>query len=393
MLTRREFLKATGTAVLTATAFSSLGEIGRAQETVKIGFFAPLTGPGAPDGQSARDGALVAVEAVNAGGGIPGLGPIELVVYDDELKADRAVAIARRLIEQDKVVAAVSGSYSTPTRAAAPIFQQAGIPMIAAYAVHPSITETGDMIFRVGTRAEVQGRVGAFMTVEDLGKEKVALLVMDNDFGVALAESFKAKAQELGAEVVYEKKYKLGEREFRSLLGEIRDRNPEALYATAYLGEAASIVSQAKEVGLYTWIIGQEGYDSPDFIKLAKGRSPNSTIITTDLNRDSTRTIVQRYLEAYKAKSGRDADMVGASAHDAVRVLAWAMEQAGSTDPKAIQQAILSLENFEDAVTGPFLRYTPGREVVRPITPQIVRSRRFRFFAEYDDPELITPPV
>lgn len=393
MITRRHFLKSAGVAVATSALIGHFGSTGLAQNEVKVGFFSPLTGFAAPDGESARDGAQVAVEAINADGGIEGLGNINFVNYDDAAQPDQASSIVQRLIERDQVDVVISGSYSSPTRSAAPICQRAGVPMISSYAVHPSITQVGDMVFRVGTRAEVQGTVGGYMGVQDLGHHRVAMLVIDNDFGVALADSFKAKAQELGAEIVYEKRYQLGESEFRSLLNEIKDRNPEALYATAYFSEAAHIVSQAEDVGLYTQIIGQEGYDSPNFLELADGDSENGTIITTDLNRDSDRQVVQNFLEAYQENTGRRADMVGASSHDAVRVAAHAMSVAGSTDAQAMQEAIMGIENFEEVATGPFLRYTEGREVVRPITPQIVRNSRFRFFAEYTDSELITPPA
>jgi len=357
-------------------------------EPIKIGIFSPTTGFAAADGTSALHAAQLAVKFINDAGGINGR-PIQLIHYDDAAKPDQAASIARKLIEQDKVVAGISGSYSGATRAASPVFQEAGVPMISAYAIHPDITATGDRIFRVGTLAAVEGRVGAELAGAVLGAKKIAILTIDNDFGVSLAEGFKAHAADLGLEIVLEEKYPLGESDFRPLLSKVKAVEPDAVYASAYYGEAAQLVSQAKDEGLTAQIIGQEGYDSPKFIELA-GDAAEGVIITTDLDRDSKREIVQRFLKEYKAQYGIDADMVGASAFDAVQLLAYAIGKAG-TDADAIADAIRNLKDFDQAVTGPFWFYTEKREVARPVTAQIVKNGEFHFYHEFDDPELVVP--
>jgi branched-chain amino acid transport system substrate-binding protein len=217
----------------------------------------------------------------------------------------------------------------------------------------------------------------------------VAILTIDNDFGVSLTEGFKSRAEELGVEIVMEEKYPLGETEFRPIIGKIKEVAPDVVYATAYYNEAANLVSQAKDEGLDVQIVGQEGYDSPKFIELA-GEASEGVIITTDLNRDSERPMTQLFLEQYKAEYGEDADMVGASAFDAVQVLAYALKTAGSTDPDAITTAIAGLEDFEDCASGPFWYYTEDREVVRPVSSQIVRDGAFHLYHEFTDEELVT---
>ncbi len=357
-------------------------------ETVKIGFFAPLTGFAAADGHSALAGAQIAVDFINAAGGVNGK-MIELVYYDDAARADQASAIARKLIEQDKVVIAVSGSYSTPTRAAAKIFQEAGVPMISAYAIHPSIIETGHLIFRVGMGAPVEGVAGAYLAVKELGAKKIAILTMDNDFGVSLSEYFKDTALKLGAEIVFEKKFPLGEKEFRAILAQVRVKKPDLIWATGYYAEAANIVSQARELGITATILGQEGYDSPKFIELA-GEAAEGVIIVTDLNRDSEREIVQKFLAEYEERTGHPADMVAASAFDAIKVAAYAIAQAG-TDAEAIAAAIDNIRHMYDVVTGPFFAFL-GREAIRPVEVQIVKEGAFRFFHTFTEPEIIIPP-
>jgi hypothetical protein len=117
------------------------------QAKVKIGFQAPLTGAAATDGVSAKIAAEMANEKINSGGGVLGQ-KIELVTYDDQAKTEEAVFTANKLVGQDGVKFAVSGSYSASGRAAAPIFQKASVPFISAYGVHPDITRSGDYVFR-----------------------------------------------------------------------------------------------------------------------------------------------------------------------------------------------------------------------------------------------------
>ena len=356
--------------------------------TIKIGLFVPLTGIGADDGLSALHGAQLAVEYINSKGGVLGQ-KLELVYYDDQTDPKQAVSLAYKLVQKDRVVAVISGSYSGPTRAAASIYQRLRTPMIAAYAVHPDITKAGDYVFRVGTLATVQGRAGAHLAVEKLGAKKIAVLIMDNDFGVSLAKSFMEEAKKLGAEIVYQAKFAVGEKDFRTILSEIKKLDPDVIYATGYYFNASKIVTQAKELGIYQTIIGQEGYDSPLFIELSKNHAANGTVITTDLDRDSNKPIVRWFISEYEKKFGRDADMVAASTFDAVMILAKAIEIAGKADRNAIKKA-LPLVKGEDFVTG-FKRFTKGREAVREVVCQVILNDSFHYFWKIDDPEIITP--
>lgn len=357
----------------------------QAQETVKIGFITPLTGFAAADGFSSLESAKLAVDYVNEHGGIKGK-KLELVSYDDACQPDQASALTKKLIENDKVVVMISGSYSSPSRAAAVICQQTKVPFTSTYAVHPSIVEAGEYCHRIGMAAPIQGRTGGYFAARELAAKRIALLIMNNDFGVSLAEAFKETAIKLGAQIVYEKKYPLGETEFRSYLNAIKAANPDLIYAPGYYNEAANIVSQAREIGLKCWLMGDEGYDSPKFIELAKSAA-NGVFITTDLNRDSNRPMTRYFLENYKKRTNIDADMVGASAFDAVMLVSHILNKVG-TDTNKIIQYWDTIKNFEDCATGPILMFQ-NRSAIRPMDIQIVLNNRFRYFYRYNEPEVI----
>ena len=181
--------------------------------SIKIGFNVPLTGFAAADGKSALIGAELAVEQVNAAGGING-DSLELVVYDDQASPKESAPLAAKLITKDQVVAGISGSYSGATRAAATIYQENSTPYISAYAVHPDITRSGDYVFRTSFMGEVQGRAGAKLIGEMMGKKKVAVITLANDFGKSLAAGFKEASAAYGVEIISEYDYSIKDREF-----------------------------------------------------------------------------------------------------------------------------------------------------------------------------------
>jgi hypothetical protein len=128
------------------------------QDTIKIGFFPPITGPVAADGAIAKQAVELAVKEVNAAGGILGK-QVALIVYDDRLNPQEAVAIAHRLIEKDQVIGVVSGSFSGPSRVTAPLFAKARVPMVTGHDVHPDATKGSDSNFRIGFLGEAEVRV------------------------------------------------------------------------------------------------------------------------------------------------------------------------------------------------------------------------------------------
>ena len=370
--------------------FSTAGWMGNvlAADTIKIGFNAPLTGFAASDGKSSSEGAKLAVEQINAAGGINGK-MIELVIYDDQAKAAQAIPIANKLIGQDKVVIGVSGSYSGPTRSAAGVFQEAGIPYISAYAIHPDITRAGNYVFRTSFLGEIQGRGGAKLIGDILGKKKVVVITLQNDFGKSLAAGFKSVASDYGITIIDEYEYSMKDRQFGSIVAKVKADKPDAIYASGYYFTAGPLVSQLRAAGVNVPIIGQEGYDSQKFIEIA-GPSAEGVIITTRLDRDSTVPETQNFIAAFEQKAGFKADMVAASAHTAILVAADALRRAGSTDPEALRKAIASTNLKVSTGT---ISFNQLGEVMKAVQNQIVKDGNWHHHSVISDPNLLAPPA
>lgn len=365
-----------------------MSSLAMAQDVVKLGFFAPITGPAAADGESALNSAKLAVEVINESGGIDGM-EVELVDYDDHLDSKQSVSIAQKLTTRDNVVAVVSGSYSGTTRPAATIYQNAKVPMISAYAIHPDIPRTGDYIFQQSFPGPVQGRVGGYMAVDDLGAQEIAILYVDNDFGSTLNDNFQTYVNEKGAEVVYVDSFAIGEREFNPVLTRIKGLNPDLIYVVAYAGEGAAIMRQAADVGIEAQVLGTEGMDSTTQFLQVAGEAAEGLIITTNLNRDSEEEQVKDYINRYTEKFGFAPDMVGASTYDAFMLLAHVMRQVGP-DSEAIKEAMYEVKDYMTN-TGLLYRYTEVGEAIKPVQVQIVKDGEFHYYDQITDMDIIAP--
>ncbi len=358
-----------------------------AADTIKIGFNAPLTGFAAADGKSSSEGAKLAVNQINEAGGVLDK-QLELVIYDDQAKAAQSIPIANKLIGKDKVVLGISGSYSGPTRSAAGVFQESGIPYISAYAIHPDITKAGNFVYRTGLLGSVQGKAGAKLIGEMMKKKRVVIVTLQNDFGKSLAAGFKEVASDFGVEVVNEYQYSMKDRQFGSLVAKIKADKPDAIYASGYYFNCGPLVSQLRAGGVDAQVVGQEGYDGQKFIDIA-GPAAEGVVITTTLDRDSKEQETMEFIKAFEQQAGYPADMVSASAHTAVKIAAAAITKAGSTDPEKVRAAIA--QSDLKASTGT-IKFNALGEVLKPVQIQQVKDGRWHYYAEIFDAVLLAPP-
>ena len=372
--------------VVAALAASGLWA-GSAAAQVKVGFNVPLTGFAAADGKSALDGAKLAVAQANAKGGIDGK-QVELVVYDDQGVAKEAVPAATKLVEKDQVVAAVSGSYSGSTRAAASIFQAGKVPYVVAYAIHPEITLAGDYMFRVSAMGEVQGRAGAKLA-SDLGKKKVVIITIKNDFGQSLAAGFKEAAPKFGLSIQNEYEYGMQDRQFGPLASKIKSDDPDIIYASGYFYTAGPLVSQLRSAGITAPIIGQEGYDSDKFIEIA-GPASEGTYVTTSLDRDSTNPATVSFIADYKKTYNVGPDMVAAASFTAVAVTIEGLKKTSGKGGDVLRDALAGL-TFDSPIGK--LAFNDLHEVKKDVQVQIVKDKAFHRHSVISDPVLLAPPT
>jgi branched-chain amino acid transport system substrate-binding protein len=356
-------------AVLSSTVACERKSSGAADTTgdILVGFYGSLTGDGASFGQSSREGAELAVDELNAAGGVLGR-KLRLLVEDDQSKPEEASNAVTKLVTQDKVVAVIGEVASRRTLAAAPISQKYQIPMITPASTNEKVTEVGDYVFRVCFIDPFQGEVLAKFAYNDLKARKVAILRdQAQDYSVGLTDSVQRNFTKLGGRVIAPVSYSTGDADFKAALTRIRSEKPDVLFATGHYPEAAIITRQARELGMTMPILGGDGWVGD---ALQNGREAlKNTYISNHYSGDNPDPVVQNFVNSYKKRFSKDPDAIAALGYDAIKVLADSLTRAMSTEGPKLRDAIASAD--VPGVTGR-LKMNAQRNVDKPAVIQEV---------------------
>lgn len=327
-------------------------------EPIKVGVNYELSGGVATYGTHAKNGIELAIEEINAAGGVLGGRMLQPIILDNKSDNAESLSVATRLIADEGVVAHLGPATTGNTLAAIPVAMEYKVPLLTTSATNPDVTvdpqtgQTREYIFRTCFIDPPQAIVAADFIFNELGLKKAAVYYDNtNDYSKGLSKVFKDEFEKLGGTVVAEEGYVDTDKEFRPTLTKFRDAGAEVVYLPGYYQQAALIVSQARELGLNVPFVGADGWDSPDLVKIAGAEALNNTFFTNHYSSQDPSPKVQKFVEAYKAKYGDAPDSFAALGYDAAYLLADAINRAGSADPEAIKNALAATKDFE-AVTG-----------------------------------------
>lgn len=327
-------------------------------EVIKIGANLELTGAVASYGSSIAIGAELAIEEINAAGGIDGK-QIEFIKVDNKSENAEATSAAIRLATQEKVDVMIGPATSGNVLATVQIANDNKIPLVTASGTAPNLTENADgsineYIFRTCFIDPFQGIVAANFATEELGVKNVAIYA-DNasDYAKGLAASFKSQIEANGGTVVAEEAYVAKDTDFKSTLTLIKSKNPEFIFIPGYYEEVGLIVKQARELGIDVPLMGADGWDSPKLVELAGGDALNNTFITNHYSSEDPDPKIQDFVKAFNEKHGEAPNGFHALGYDTVYFIKDAIERAGSVDSEAIKDALASTKNIE-LVSGTF---------------------------------------
>jgi branched-chain amino acid transport system substrate-binding protein len=363
--------------LLAAVALAALSACQRSEETIKVGEYACLTGKEASLGSSSHQGTIMAVDAINAAGGVLGR-KLELITEDTQSKPGESGTCVRLLIARDHVVAVLGEVASSRSLEAAPICQEAKIPMISPGSTNPKVTETGDYIFRVCFIDPFQGPVMAKFALTRLHAKRVAIFSSATSaYSVGLAKYFRQAFIDGGGEVVAEPKYAEGDKDFNGQLTAIRAAGVDAIFSPGYYNEGALIVKQARQLGITVPIFGGDSWEAQDLIELG-GDAVEGCYLCSHYSPEDPSPRVQAFVAAYKQRyGGAIPDSNASLGYDSVLVLADAIRRAGTTEHKALRDAIASTKDFE-AVTGR-ITINEKRDASKNAIIIQVRNGRFQF--------------
>jgi branched-chain amino acid transport system substrate-binding protein len=323
-----------------------LASCAKPDHDLKVGEVASLTGKEAAFGQSSHKGTLLAIEELNAAGGLLGK-QLELVTEDNQSKAGESATAAKKLVSREKVVALLGEVASSRSLEMAPIAQAAHIPMISPSSTNPAVTETGDYIFRVCFIDPFQGTVMAKFARDTLRIKKVGLLVsVSSAYSVGLAKYFSETFTADGGTVAIEQKFAEGDKDFRAQLTAIKAAGVEGIFVPGYYTEAALICVQARQLGLALPIFGGDGWEAPALIEIG-GKAVEGTYYSTHYSPQNRTPEVAAFVKKFSARwDGEVPDAMAALGYDSAMVLADAIKRAGTTDGAKVRDALAATHNF-----------------------------------------------
>ena len=316
-----------------------------AEQVVNLGGIQPMTGGAATFGASGKNGAEMAVQEFNAAGGAMVGGIKTTVNYineDDAGSPEVGASAAQKLINQDKVIAISGPLMSKVSLAVAPICQERGIPMVSNGSTAVNLTSVGDYIFRACFIDSFQGTIMASYVWDTLHLKTAAVLYDNgNDYNKGLAESFRTVFEQKGGKVVAFEAFTDEDKtvDYKPQLTKIKAANPEFLYLPNYYASAATILKQARELGLTVPAGGGDGWDSPDLVKIG-GSAVEGGVFSNHFCKDDPSPVVQSFVKKYTEKYGMAPDALAALAYDATGLILDAFKRAGSTQGSAIRDAL-----------------------------------------------------
>jgi len=339
------------------------GGAGADQGPITIGAFLSMTGATATFGESTSRGIQVAIDEANEKGGVLGR-KLQLVVLDDQGRAEEAGNAVTRLIDVNKSVAVVGEVISTLSLVGGRIAQRRQVPMVSPSSTNVQVTQVGDYVFRVCFLDPFQGYAMAKFAREKLKLEKAAILKdVRNDYSIGLSDSFKQAFTKLGGTIVAEESYGAGDTEFSAQLTKIKGTSPDGLYVPGYYTEVGGIARQARRLGLKVPLMGGDGWESPELRNIA-GPDIVGSFYSNHFAHDKPSARAKQFIEAYKAKWNQPAPALGALGYDATLMIIDAIKRANSAEPKALRDALAQTKDL-DAVSGK-LTLDPNRNPVKP---------------------------
>jgi branched-chain amino acid transport system substrate-binding protein len=363
--------------VLIALGFFASLLAAPAQETIKVGEIASLTGKEAAFGQSSHKGTILAIEQIDAAGGVLGRS-IELLTEDNQSKTGESVTAAKKLISRDKVVALLGEVASSRSLEIAPVAQAAKIPMISPSSTNPKVTQIGNYIFRVCFIDPFQGTVMAKFARETLKAKRVAVLTsVSSAYSVGLSKYFKERFTDDGGKIALEQKFSEGDKDFKAQLTAIKAAKVDAIFVPGYYTEAALITKQARDLGMNLPLFGGDGWEAPQLLEIG-GAAMEGIYYSTHYSPENDSPKVKQFVEKFKARwNGETPDAMAALGYDSAFVLADAIKRANGTEPAKIRSALASTRDFE-GVTGK-TTMDAQRNASKAASIITVKDGRFKF--------------
>jgi branched-chain amino acid transport system substrate-binding protein len=351
------------------SADSSVSSNSAVQDTVKIGTIQPISGPVAAYGVQARDAIIMAVDEINAKGGVLGT-KLELIVEDDEANPEKTKNAFTKLVAPDGVLGVIGALTSKCSLAITKDAQAKKVIIITPTSTNDLVTNAGNYIFRACYKDSFQAPMIAKFAANNLKTKKAAILYDNtNDYSVIMRDNFKKGFEKLGGKIVSEATYSTMDKDFNSQLIKIKKAKPEIIFLPDYYPTVSLVAKQAKFLNINIPMLGADGWDE---IANNSGDEIVGSYYCNHYSSDSKDALVKSFVKRYRAKYNCEPNVIAALAYDSTYILAEAIVKAGSTNTEKIRAKMA--ETNKKYVTGKIKFDKNGNAVKSVVMLKLVKG-------------------
>lgn len=338
-------------------------------ETIKIGALLPMTGTGAIYGECQYNGALLAVEETNQAGGVNGQ-KVELVLQDTKGDAKEGITTYSNIKNQiQTTIVAMSGVVLS----VGPLADKDKIVAMNIGAKSPKISQAGDYVFSTVQNSDGDEKVFAKFVKNNLGLNNIALISVNNDYGMGTSKAFSDSFIVEGGKIVANEKYEATATDFRTILTKVKAVKPEGIFLVGYK-EQGLLLKQATDLGLKTQWLAPEPFASPDIIALAGSSADGVIYHMPNLDPQTNEEPAKSYFVNYKKRFGKEADFCSANSYDGVKLFIKAISKVGN-DGEKIKDWLYSTKDWE-STTGKST-FNANGDVTKNLTMMTVKDGQF----------------
>jgi len=345
------------------------------KEPIKIGFLGAKTGDVAMYGLNTLKGLNMAVEELNKEGVLGR--QVQLVEEDNAGQKDQAINITNKLISQDKVVAIVGDPTTGITRVAGQIANSKKTVILSAGSTGTNVVEIGPYVFRDTLLDTIAAPATMKYVIQEKGWKNVALITSkNNDYSVSLSKIFSDAITANGGSVVIEEFIQDKDTDFSGQITKIKSANPDVIVFSGYYTEGALIMKKAREVGIKAIMVGGDGLQGDDLMKIG-GAAVEGSISYAGFSPEQPTPNTEKFINAYKAKYSNELpDLFAAQGYDALMLIAKAIKDANSADPEKFKDTLAKTTKY-DGVSGS-ITFQENREPIKsPVYLLEVKDGKF----------------
>ncbi|MEI6232819.1 MAG: ABC transporter substrate-binding protein [Planctomycetota bacterium] len=372
---KRQVLCAIPALALALLIVAGCGGGGDAKKEALIGANLEMSGESAEWGADSKRGIEMAFDEINAK-------PeqkikLRAVFEDNKSEAGASKNAMKKLVTQDNVIAVIGAVGSARTIAASDVAMEEKVPLMTHASTNVTITKKGEFISRICFDDNFQGAVMARFARRSLKAANVVIVAANgNPYSEGLCASFKKVFTEDGGVVLDELAYQKGATDFKTLVTQIKAKNPAIIWVPGYHNEVALIIKQAREGGLQAPFLGADGWDNPELFTLC-GPSIKGNFLANHFDPGDPNPKVQDFVKKFKERFKLEPTAMGALAYDAAYAMADSVNRAKELTPLAMKEAINSLKGVV-GVCGT-ITLSPEREVVKEAVVLETDTTRFKY--------------